>query len=230
MANKKPKTIKQLFEFYYEDFKPLYSHLQSLNEPPQELFFEVNAAFDHLSRHWQFGLPEEEAVNSAAAHIKRGCFDAFKIVVRETVDHHNEIRRIDTSIIDNGEFDRGMRQLISKIQTGAIAARQAEGDSRDVNAWHRAYELWEPVYADCAQFDRNYYLNGKIEWARRKQSWKSWRLRGEGVIISVLAGLIVWAISTLLSFGSSNATSRDRVLPARPSAPQPARVPDGFPH
>jgi hypothetical protein len=114
MANKKPRTIKELFEFYYEDFKPLYSHIQCLNEPPTELFFEVNAAFDHLSRYWHYGQSEEEVVNAAAAHLKRACFDAFKIIVRETVDHYDELRRTDTSIVDNGAFDRGMRKTYQR--------------------------------------------------------------------------------------------------------------------
>jgi len=202
MASKKPRTIRELFAFYYEDFKPLYSHLQSLNEPPQELFFEVNATFDHLSRHWHYGQTEEEVVNAAAAHLKRGCFDAFKIVVRNAMDQYNELRRIDTSIIDNGAFDRGMRQLVSRIQAGAIRARQAEGDSRDEHAWHNAYELWEPVYVDCVRFQSEFYLNDKIEWARRKQTWRSWRLRLEGLTVGIAAGLVVWPITTLLSQGS----------------------------
>ncbi len=197
MANKKPRTIQELFQFYYQDVKPLYGHLQSLNEPPEEMFFEINAAFDHLSRHWYYKDSEATVVNSAAAHLKRACFDAFKILVRETVDHYDEVRRIDTSIIDNGDFDRDMRKLIADIRAASITARQAEGDSRDEDAWHKAYELWEPVYVKCAQFDKHYYLNPKVEWARKKGRWKTWRYRLEGVAISIVAGLIVWAVTCL---------------------------------
>ncbi len=197
MASRKPKTFHDLFEFYYEDFKLLYGHVQSLNESPIEMLFEINAAFDHLSRHWHYKQDEEEVVNSVSAHLKRGCFDAFKIIVRDTVDHYNELRRIDTSIIDNGDFDREMLQLVAEIESGAMTARQAEGDSRDEKTWHKAYELWEPVYINCVKFDKKYYLNRKVEWARRKQRWRPWRHRIEGVILGILAGLIVWWLTSL---------------------------------
>lgn len=196
MASKKPRSLKDLFQFYYDDVKPLYGLLQSFNEPPEEMFFEINAAFDHLSRHWHYGETEAAVVNSASAHLKRACFDAFKILVRETVDHYNELRATDTSIIDNGDFDRGMRRLIADIRAGSIEARQAEGDSRDEAAWHKAYELYEPVYVKCVQFGNDYYLNSKVEWVRKKAAWKTWRYRLEGVAISVIAGLIVWAVTT----------------------------------
>ncbi len=198
MATKKPETVRELFEFYYSDVKPLYAHIQSINEPPSEMFFEVNAAFDHLSRHWHYDQEESEAVSAAAAHLKRACFDAFKIIVRETVDHYNELKAVDTSIIDNGQFDAGMRKAIAKIRKGAIAARQAEGDSRDAARWHRAYELWEPVYVDCADFESNYFLNENVEWARKKQVRKTWRYRLEGFLLSVAAGLLVWLLTRQL--------------------------------
>lgn len=198
MASKKPKTIPELFDFYYEDFKPLYSHLQILNEPPLEMLFEINAAFDHLSRHWKYKQNEEEAVNTACAHLKRACFDAFKIVVRETCDHYNELRKTNTSIIDNGDFDKEMRMLHHKIGLGAITARQSEGDSRDETKWHEAYELWETVYADCVRFDKEFYLNEKVEWARRKQSYRRWVNRLEGVFLGIVAGIIVWWLTTLI--------------------------------
>lgn len=83
MAVKRPTNLEELFAFYYEDFKPLYCQLQSLNTPPLEMFFEINAAFDHLSRHWYYKLSESEAVSATCAHLKRGCFDAFKIIVRQ---------------------------------------------------------------------------------------------------------------------------------------------------
>lgn len=199
MARRKPGTVGELFNFYYEDFKPLYSHLQTLNEPPLEMFFEVNAALDHLSRHWQYDQDETEAVHAAAAHLKRGCFDAFKIVVRETVDHYEELRRVDTSIIDNGEFDRRMLAAIHDIRAGAVEARQAEGDSRDREQWHLAYELWEPVYIKCREFDENFYRNPKVEWARKKHSRRAWWHRLEGFLIAVVAGLVVWLIVWLLT-------------------------------
>jgi|WetSurMetagenome_2_1015567.scaffolds.fasta_scaffold17144_2 hypothetical protein len=226
MTAKRPKTIGELFEFYYQDFKPLYNHLQSLNQPPLELFFEVNAAFDHLSRHWYYDNTEEEVVNAAAAHIKRGCFDAFKIVFRDTIDHYNELRHIDTSIIDNGRFDKEMRLLVSHLREGAAKARLAEGDSRDFEAWHKAYELWEPVYVGCIRFDREFYLNMNLEWARRKQTWKPWKMRLEGFLIAVAAGIVVWLISLFWPSSPTNSPT-NAPLANNPPVKQPVQTPSG---
>jgi hypothetical protein len=195
----KPKTFKELFDFYYRDFKPLYNHLQALNEPPTEMFFEVNAALDHLSRYWHYDKNEEAVVSTASAHIKRGCFDAFKIVLRETIDHFEDLLRIDTSIIDNGEFDSQMRALIAEIREEANIARLAEGDSRDEESWHTAYDLWVPVYVKCMRFDEQFFLNKKVNWARTKMHEHStrekWRQRIEGFVIGLVTGVIVWLVS-----------------------------------
>ena len=188
----RPKTLNEFFDFYYTDFKPLYAHLQTLSEPPIEMFFEGNAALDHLSRHWKYGESEECVVSAAAAHLKRGCFDAFKIIVRGTGDHYKELRNIETGLIDNGDFDMKMRALMSDIRTEALAARLAEGDSRDTDSWHKAYDLWIPVYIKCMQFDDDFYLNKNVEWARGKTKKRVWINRVEGIILGIVAGLLTW--------------------------------------
>ena len=199
MAATRPKTLAELFAFYYADFKPLYSHLQSLAEPPLEMYFEVNAAFDHLSRHWYYGQTEEQAVQAAAAHIKRACFDAFKIIVRNTRSHYRELCGVDTSIIDNGAFDGSMHQAWHAIRTGATQAWQSEGDSRDEEQWHVAYDLWQLVYEACIAFDRAFYLNDKVAWARKRGNGRRWRRRVEGFVTGILTGLVVWLPTSLLS-------------------------------
>lgn len=70
MSLKTPKNLNELFEFYYEFVKPLYSQVQVKNELPAETLFELNAAFDHLSRHWKYDQSEEEAVDKAYGHLK----------------------------------------------------------------------------------------------------------------------------------------------------------------
>ncbi len=198
VGRRRPETVQEFFDFYYEDFKPLYSHLQSLNEPPVEMFFEVNAALDHLSRHWHYGQEESDAVRSATAHLKRGCFDAFKIVVRDALDKYQELKGIDTSIIDNGRFDGDMRRLVHRIREGATRARLAEGNSRDCQRWHEAYELWEPVYVDCIHLEEQFYLSPKVEWARKKQTRRRWRDIGIAFAVGVLASLAAWSITELV--------------------------------
>jgi hypothetical protein len=167
------------------------------------MFFEVNAAFDHLSRHWYYREDESEVVKAASGHIKRGCFDAFKIIVTETVDHYAQLCRVDTSLIDNGEFERKMHVAIAEIRRGAVLARQAEGDSRNVEAWHRAYELWEPVLLQCAEFDQAFFRNPKVEWAKKKTRYRTWRYRAEGLILAIVGGLLVWLLVYVLNVSLS---------------------------
>lgn len=50
-----------------------------------EILFELNAALDHLSRHYTYKESEAEAVAKAYAHMKRACLDVFKITLRETL-------------------------------------------------------------------------------------------------------------------------------------------------
>jgi hypothetical protein len=197
MGSRKPKTLAELFEFYYEDIKPLYCHLQASNTPPVEMLFEINAAWDHLSRHWHYGETEEETVDVTAAHLKRAAFDAFKIVLRETLDRYQKLNRLDTSIVDNGDFDKKMHVLAADIKQKAGEARMAEGDSRDPEKWHQAFDVWQEVYLKCALFAHEFYLNPKVEWARHKNRQRDWWHRAEGFVLAVLSGLVVWLLTKL---------------------------------
>jgi hypothetical protein len=196
--NEKPKTVAELFAFYYSTFKPIYSHVQALNQPPVEMFFEISAALDHLSRYWYYGEQEEGVVDRAASHLKRGCFDAFKIILRETRDHYDALRRLDTSIIDNGRFDQEMIRLFARIKCNSIDARMAEGDSRNSRQWHQAFDKWKQVYVDCVRFEREFFLAPTVDWARTKQVRGRWRLRFEGVAISFVAAVIFWLLFTVI--------------------------------
>lgn len=111
MARRKPQNFDELFKFYYEDFKPLYNRLHIEGEPPLEMLFEINAAFDHMSRHWYYDEKEVDVVDQSCRHLKRGSFDAFKIMLLKTMDKYNELLNVDTSIIDNGRFDRSLKKV-----------------------------------------------------------------------------------------------------------------------
>lgn len=191
---KKPATLQELFQFYYSEFKPLYNRVSADGTPPIELLFEVTAAFDHLSRHWQFGDSEEQTVGATSAHLKRGTFDAFKLILVQTKDHYEELVKLDTSIIDNGDFDKRLAQLWVQIRDKAIIARTAEGDTRKPEDWHRVFELWQEVAVDCHHFESEYYLNNNVEWAKKKFLWKKFKEYfigfSLGVCASILASLL----------------------------------------
>jgi hypothetical protein len=193
-----PQTIVDVIRLYYERYKPLYSRIQTFNEMPVELVFEVAAAWDHLSRHWKYGEAEATSADRASRHIKRAIFDAFKLLLKHTVDEYDELCRLDLSIIDNGEFDRNLRVLVSEIRTDSIAARAAEGDTGNGD-WHNAFALWDSVYQKMEQFEREFYLNSGVPWAKRKTAEFACKRRAEGFAFGVLASLAAWLISLLFT-------------------------------
>ncbi|GHV23604.1 hypothetical protein AGMMS49959_17170 [Planctomycetales bacterium] len=198
MANK-PKTLKELIDFYYDKFKPLYSAVQQTNSVPMEMLFEINAAFDHLTRRWHYDETEEKVVNTACAHLKRGCFDVFKILVSQTRKKYDELKQTDLSLVDNGEFLRDLNWLWAEIEKLAIAARMAEGDSRAETAWHNAFDQWEPVKEKCDRLSNDFFLSPKVQWAKDKENETAKRAKREsyfkGVAIGVIASFIFWLLS-----------------------------------
>ncbi|MBF0584442.1 MAG: hypothetical protein HQL80_09435 [Magnetococcales bacterium] len=205
----KPKTFNELFAFYYQEVKPLYSELSAANEPPIELLLEINAAFDHMSRHWQYGEAEEGVVGACSAHLKRCTFDGYKLILKWTRDHYDELMeskqtRID--VIDNGMFRGNLIKLWDEIRGSAIAARIAEGNARSIgdlqgDGWHHAFDLWKAVYVKCHTLNSEYYLSPKVEWARTRTRKEMWRDRLVGSVGTVVVGLV---INFLYDFLKSN--------------------------
>ncbi len=127
----RPSDLSDLFCFYYDKFKPLYGEVEAEGNVTNEMLFEVAAAFDHLARLWKFHEPEKQVVDRACGHLKRGCFDAFKLAVVRVSDMRKRLSVIETSLIDNGNFDREMIEAWHRIREGAKEARLAEGDALD---------------------------------------------------------------------------------------------------
>lgn len=90
----RPRTKADLVRFYYEEYRPLNALMQSMNEPPVQMSFEVSAAFDHLTRIERFGDSEEDAISSASSHLKRACFDGYKLLVKNARDEYDELSTI----------------------------------------------------------------------------------------------------------------------------------------
>ena len=196
-SNGRPETLDDLFRFYYSSFKPMYSALCSDNMPPAELLLEVVAAFDHLSRYWRpdvYGGPDEEksTADRAAGHLKRGLFDAHKLILKDTRKNYEKLAGTDTSAIDNGEFDRSCIEQWRKIRTGAAHARSCEGNT--VDDWHRAFDQWDTVVNDCNDFDDRFTLNSRVNWAQRRTWVTNAMRRGEGILLGVAASIIAGAI------------------------------------
>jgi hypothetical protein len=187
-----PTTLPELFKFYHEYVKLLYASVSSGGILPQETLFELNAALDHISRYWVYKELEGEAVKKAYSHLKRSCLDVFKIKVNNANDQFKYLRTIDTSVLDNGEFDRNLIALHHEIRIGATNARRLEGESKnDTDGAIRAFELWQPVYEKCIQLETDFVLHPKLNWAKKRARWSRWKERLIGFVFGILAAFIV---------------------------------------
>jgi hypothetical protein len=149
--------------------------------------FEINAAFDHLSRHWAYGESEEEAVGKSFGHLKRCCLDIFKISVREARCQYDELRKLDTSMIDNGEFDKKLNALFTKISDGAVEARSLEGkgDISDI------FGRWYSVLKDCLRLDQEFFHHPAVDWSKKQWWHKRWGLSLVTLILTFFTGSMV---------------------------------------
>lgn len=188
---KAPSTIGELFAFYHDYVKVLYSAVQTENALPQEVLFELNAAFDHLSRHWTYGQPEDEVVGKCFGHLKRSCLDIFKIAVREARKQYDILQKIDTSAIDNGTYDKKLNALFAEIRKGATEARRLEGDGRmDSDGPIKAFDAWQPVYANCLVLDTEFFHHAAVDWANRRWLKKYWKSSLFTIALGFMSGVV----------------------------------------
>ena len=196
---RQPKTFVELFEFYQSKVKLFYSAVQAENELPTEILFEINAAFDHVSRYHVYGQSEEEVVAKAYSHLKRACLDVFKIILRDTLTMVAELEKLDISLIDNGAYEKELKALEHSIKQRAIEARRQEGDpmTAETDLEVPAFALWLPVFEDCLKLQEEFYYHPAVDWAKKKGRWMS----SKALIISVIAsGLVGVALTKLVDW------------------------------
>jgi len=66
-------------------------------------------------------------------------------------------------------------------------------DSSDPNDWSPAFHAWTNVYIKCVRFNKDFFNNPDVEWAKKKQKDRDraydWKRRGEGITIGILGSL-----------------------------------------
>ncbi len=70
-----------------------------------------------------------------------------------------------------------------------MEAQYSEGDSRDEERWHAAFDKWEIVIAKCAEFTDNFYHNKSVTWAKNQESSREREKRKEGIWIGLIVGV-----------------------------------------
>jgi len=172
-----------------------------------------------LSRIWKYKEDEGKAVDAACAHLKRGCFDIFKLIFIETRRQYDELIETGSStlsIIDNGKFIHDMLSSWVKINELGRAARMSEGDSRDEEHWHIAFDKWEVVMAECADFTKKFYLNESVGWAKAQAAEREREITAErkrkewrrGLVTGVVSSLIAAVIMAIVSWSYYKLTGR----------------------
>lgn len=178
-----PATFKELFNFYYDFVKPLHSLVQTENEIPSQVLFELSAAQDHISRHFYYSESESVVCDKAFSHFKRACLDMFKLRLRVHTEQWKMLTNVDTSIISNGKFEGEMIALRNQIVTQAREARKKEGDPR------MGFDLWSEVYELCKGFESEFFLNPAVGWAKIKVKKRTLISRASGVAIGFVVGV-----------------------------------------
>lgn len=81
-------------------------------------------------------------------------------------------------------------RAIEEIRQGAIAARQ-EDISSPPDDGAGGFTRWTEVYEQCQNFDKAFFWNEKVQWARSKQRMFTFRQLIFAVGTSVIAGILV---------------------------------------
>lgn len=195
-----PSTEADLYRFYREVVKRLYSVTQSENALPAEVLFEIHAAFEHLSRIYVLNADREYEVRKAYAHLKRSCLDIYKIYFRDTLDMLDELRLVDTSVIDNGQFDFDLKSLLGRTRKLAADARASEGDKNgEEEGKVLAFDLWQEVAINCNTLREQYYYSPNVCWAKRIESEKERKLRTKNIQIAIVTGLVTGLITGVVA-------------------------------
>ena len=187
-------NIKEVFEFYEEYVKPIYSEIEAKrNNIPVELLFETYAAFDHIKRFYLNAEDENKASSKAIGHLKRGILDAFKLKLKYFNQDIEEFNKYSNSVelIDNGKFISDFIKEKNEIFALAKDARLTES----IKSKENAFEIWFQVSVKIDEFEHK-YLNqlDKIDWANKKQfQWIN-----KDMIRGVLIGIISSIIASIL--------------------------------
>jgi hypothetical protein len=192
--------IKEVYEFYQEFVKPIYSEIEARwNDIPVELLFETYASFDHVKRYYIDEEDEHTASMKALSHLKRGVLDAFKLKLKY---FNTDIEKfldssIDFQLIDNGEFISSLYRDRQHIIGKAKEARLLE--SKDGK--EKSFEGWFDVSLSIDEFEKKYFQHTyKVNWAKNKTfQWLTKDLT-KGFVVGILSGglssyLIWWVTS-----------------------------------
>lgn len=203
MNSKKPATCTEVYTFYSDVVKPIYSHIEAIqNKLPIELLFEIHSAFDHLKRFHVDGVSEADCANAAYGHLKRGVLDAFKIDLKVFNDTIEVIQNnCDLSLIDNGTYLNDFVEKKHEIYELAKDARL----NVTTNNLDDVFEKWSMVSLKIDQFRKEMIRNKKVsfEWANKTKK----KIVTKETVVAFIIGLVSSALVATIFFFISNSNS-----------------------
>ena len=191
-------TEKDLYSFYNEKVKVIYSWIEAKNNNISvELLFEIHAAFDHLKGYHLGEIAEEEACKEAMSHLRRGMLDAFKLKLKYfNTDFDMYIGKNSDilEIIDNGEFTKDLYKNKADIENNGTHARMSESQGNIDDA----FENWCRVSVLIDGFSKKYFSEEKILWAKSKKKTQIIKERIIGIVIGLIVGVLGSIIATII--------------------------------
>ncbi len=194
MSTQRPLAIADVFKFYNDVVKPVYSHIEAIqNALPIELLFEIHSAFDHLKRYYVNEESEHSVAKSAFGHLKRGVLDAYKIDLKVFNEEVEQIQRTyDLEFVDNGKYLLNFNQAKYEIRELATAARvQVQNDNLD-----DVFEKWSQVSVKIAYFRKEFIGNKLVDldWSTKKSKRFLTKEKVYSFLIGVASSLVATAI------------------------------------
>jgi hypothetical protein len=115
----------------------------------------------------------------------------YKLEFVDTKNAYDELCKLPIHLIDNGEFEKRLRELFAKTKKLAKDGRNLEG-IKLADSPEPAFEKWQEAYVNCKRItSEKFYLNPNVDWAKRKRSAKNWLS-----IIGLLVG--IWGLLVTL--------------------------------
>jgi hypothetical protein len=156
--------LAPLYQAYGETVKPLIAEIEIRQEKhPAQLYNEIRAFNDHVSRCYRDGVTDEEIdkqVVKAMGHIERLVLDCYKFLNihchEKTVKWFEKwTKRVDLSAVNNGEFYSKYKELHKTVVRNLKEAKRME--SIDKNKSIDLYQLAHNQYTDLETlFDDNH--------------------------------------------------------------------------
>lgn len=192
------ESVKDVFTFYTDKLKPLYSETVARNNIiPLEIFFEIHASFDHLKRIYVDEEKEASCCHQAKGHLKRAVLDLYKLKLKHFNLEFQEFQKnIDPSvlkIVDNGKFYPAMNQDKREILKIAAEARKNESHQNKTDA----YANWSEVSVKINRFEEKYFNCKGIDWATTVVKKMSLKKILANVVWTIFIGLICTCIGVV---------------------------------